>query len=233
MDVDFSNNTHTNINNTPSGVIQLPDGSLQRMCGFFVPGGLVRIAFTQTDPTNAKGTIQLSCPGDLPLPLASVTELAWFILPDAPIPPNYGIMCYWQIASANASTGFELLGSLTPERPSQVFRTGWSEHEQLIEIMKANIPVIVTFALSVEPLTNIHNVEGKDHIHQQQRLLVAQKVASDLFKFMQSFDTGNATGGAPPGHMIVPTNIFDRWMKRFEARFQRDPNFFLKQDEMM
>jgi hypothetical protein len=44
---------------------------------------------------------------------------------------------------------------------------------------------------------------------------------------MQSFDTGAA--GA--SQMVVPNNIFDRWFRRFENRFQRDPNFFLKSDD--
>jgi hypothetical protein len=55
---------------------------------------------------------------------------------------------------------------------------------------------------------------------------VAQKIATDLFHFMQSFDTG-----AVAGQMVVPNNIFDRWMQRFEARFKRDPNFFMKTQE--
>jgi len=29
--------------------------------------------------------------------------------------------------------------------------------------------------------------------------------------------------------MLVPTNIFDRWMARFEAKYRRDPHFMMKQ----
>jgi hypothetical protein len=41
---------------------------------------------------------------------------------------------------------------------------------------------------------------------------------------MQSFDTG-AGGG---GNMLVPKNVFDRWIARFEAKARVDPTFFMK-----
>jgi hypothetical protein len=28
--------------------------------------------------------------------------------------------------------------------------------------------------------------------------------------------------------MAVPTNIFDRWMERFERKYRQDPNFMMK-----
>ena len=178
----------------------------------------------------------MSSPGDLPSPLASVTDLSFFLWPGSRLPAENGLMIYWQISGLPdpnnpnippPSTGFELLGSLTSERPSQVFRTGWSEHEQLLDIMNANIPVVVTFGISVEPLESIENVQIVDRV--ENRLVVAQKIAADLFRYMRSFDTG---GSGSHGQMIVPTNVFDRWMRRFEARFRRDPNFFLKAEEL-
>lgn len=210
--------------------------TIEPLCGFFVNSQRVRTDFAPTDATKLKRTLQMASPGELPSPLASVTELSCFIWPGAQLPPENGIQVYWQISGLPdpnnpnvppPSTGFELLGSLTPERPSQVFRTGWSEHEQLLEIMSSNIPVVVTFGISVEPLENIQNLQVVDRV--ENRLVVAQKIAADLFRYMRSFDTGGAGGS---GQMIVPTNIFDRWLRRFEARFRRDPNFFLKAEEL-
>ena len=53
---------------------------------------------------------------------------------------------------------------------------------------------------------------------------VAMKIAMDLFNYMQSFDTGVGGGG----NMLVPKNVFDRWMSRFEAKVRVDPTFFMK-----
>jgi hypothetical protein len=224
MDVDFS---------SQAGFQPPSAASVTDLCGFLVPGGPLRTDFVPADNVGTKRTLQMNCPGDLPSPLASVRELVCFLAPNCSLPPNHGVQIFWSIsgvpdpnqpAAQPPSTGFELLGSLTPDKPSEVFQTGWSEHEQLLEILSSNIPVIVTFGLSVEPLNNIANVQGKDRV--ENRMVVAQKIAGDLFRFMQSFDTGGATG---QGQMVVPANIFDRWMQRFETRFRRDPNFFLKE----
>lgn len=199
--------------------------------GLIVPGSPVRVNFAPADSTGLRFALALT-PSDFPGPLATITEIVFFLMPNTPLPPDHGVVCYWQIAATTSpspgvpppSTGFQPLGSITPDRPSTVFQTGWSEHEQVVEVSSSGQPVIVTIGASLEPLQTIQNM-GID-VHKG-RLYVAQKIASDLFKFMQSFDTG--TGGA--GQMVVPTNIFERWWQRFSKRFERDPNFFLRSSD--
>jgi len=206
----------------------------QQPFGLVVPGISVRTEFAPVDPTNMKFALKLTCPGDINVPLASITEIVFFSLPNVPLPPDHGVLCYWQIAAAQPSvpgqeppsTGFELLGAITPDRPSVVFHTGWSEHEQLMEVSSSGQPVVVTIGASLEPLPNIQNI-GAIKNPSENRLYVAQKIAADLYKYMQSFDTGQ--GGH--GQMVVPNNIFDLWFQRFENRFRRDPNFFLKSSD--
>lgn len=196
--------------------------------GLIVPGFPVRTDFLPVDAT--KFALTLTCPGDIRVPLQSVTEIVLFSANAGVIPPDQGVLCYWQIATAvGESTGFSLLGAITAQQPSAVFATGWSENEQLIELLSKqqsnnNGVITITIGLSIEPASNISNLGIVDKAHS--KLFVAQKIASDLFRFMQSFDTGSAAGS---GMMVVPLNIFDRWFQRFENRFRRDPNFFLKQ----
>jgi len=191
------------------------------LLGFIVPGGPVRTDLRATDATGTKYTLTLQAPGDLPLPMTTVTEIVCFLLPGATLPPQHGIMVYWQVASpGNEATGFELFGSISPERPSAIFRTGWGLNESVVAMNQQSC-LTVTLGVSVEPFVNIENIQTVD----ESRLHVAKQIATDLFTFMQSFDTG-AVGNM----MTVPTNIFDRWMARFEARFRRDPNFFMKSE---
>jgi hypothetical protein len=191
------------------------------LLGLVVPGRPVRTDFVPADASGTKYALTLRAPGDLPHPLTTVSEVVCFLLPNAPLPPQQGILLYWQLSSpGREATGFELLGSITHERPSAIFRTRWSHNQILLE-QHQNSPK-VTLGISIEPLENIQNVDSGSA--NEKRLFVAQQIATDLFQFMQSFDTG-AVGGMM---MTVPTNIFDRWMQRFEARFRRDPNFFMK-----
>lgn len=56
----------------------------------------------------------------------------------------------------------------------------------------------------------------------EERKSFAHKIALDLFKYMSSFGTGS------DNMMMVPTDIFTRWMERFESKYKRDPNFMMK-----
>jgi len=100
---------------------------------------------------------------------------------------------------------------------------------------QAQIGIIITLGVSIEPLDNIENLQiGTDHANGgtntrngniEDKTNVAQKIATDLFNYLQSFDD---VGNARNGWMTVPTNVFERWFKRFEGKVRRDPNFFMK-----
>lgn len=196
-----------------------------------VPGGALKTAFVPVDTTGLKFALQLH-PHDFPGPLATVREIVFFLYPNTPLPPDHGVLVYWQASVEQAlgapprSTGFQLLGAISHDVPSSVFQTGWSENEEVLEVSKAGLPVTVSIGVSIESKQSIVNI-GDAVDPQQNRLFVAEKIAADLFKFMQSFDTG----AAGSSQMVVPNNIFDRWFKRFESRFRRDPNFFLRNDD--
>ncbi|XP_020258427.1 LOW QUALITY PROTEIN: uncharacterized protein LOC109834823 [Asparagus officinalis] len=48
---------------------------------------------------------------------------------------------------------------------------------------------------------------------------MAMKVGENLFNFMQSFC------GVDGSRLVVPTDILDRWFKKFQERAKRDPSF--------
>lgn len=206
------------------------------LLGFVVPGGPVRTDFVPVDASGMKFTLALQAPGDLSMPLSSVHEVVCFLLPSAPLPPDHGVLIYWQVSCPSQpaaaavggrpeTPGFELLGAVTHERPSGVFRTAWGNDERLLQLQQHNAPLTVTLGVSMEPMSNVQNLQHA--VLGDNRLFVAQKIAGDLFQYMRSFDTGTSGNTSM---MTVPTNVFDRWMQRFEARFQRDPNFFMKEE---
>jgi hypothetical protein len=206
------------------------------LMGLVVPGAPIRTDFVPADATGTKFTLKLTSPGDLPSPLSIVNELCFFLLPGASLPPNAGVLIYFQLEiGPNEQSGFELLGSLTPSsRPSDIFRTGWSEHGQFLSV-GPNQPAVVNIGISIEPLETVRNLtpSGENQLSvssaaTSRRPFVAQKIALDLFNFMQSFDTNGAVGSQS---MVVPKNIFDRWWNRFETKIKRDPNFFLKNSD--
>jgi hypothetical protein len=206
-----------------------PSFNPQQVLGLIVPGGPVRTDFVPVDNTGTKFSLTLTSPGDLPSPLTLVNELVCFL--STPLPANVGLLIYWQLAYQNGEqSGFELLGALTSDRPSEVFRTGWSEHDQFLAIPPSQQQNLrITIGVSMEPIESVQNLMSSKTTNHSRRPLVAQKIAQDLYNFMQSFDTGDGGGGGNNHQqMVVPNNIFERWWKRFEAKSKRDPNFFLK-----
>ena len=204
----------------------------QPLFGLIIPGKPVLTDFAPVDATKFSLTVQ--CDGTIIPTPSLIREIVFFLTNPAALPPNHGMVIYWQITASNAnmapsttSTGFELLGAVTAEQPSAVLATGWSENVQIAEMSSGPAPTTaITFGLSLEPIDNMVNMGAVQNRVEQGKLHVARKIAGDLFRYMQSFDTGAAAQ-----HLVVPNNIFDRWFQRFENRFRRDPNFFLKSDD--
>eukprot|EP00584_Thalassiosira_punctigera_P002498 CAMPEP_0172539882 /NCGR_PEP_ID=MMETSP1067-20121228/10996_1 /TAXON_ID=265564 ORGANISM="Thalassiosira punctigera, Strain Tpunct2005C2" /NCGR_SAMPLE_ID=MMETSP1067 /ASSEMBLY_ACC=CAM_ASM_000444 /LENGTH=219 /DNA_ID=CAMNT_0013325633 /DNA_START=72 /DNA_END=731 /DNA_ORIENTATION=- len=208
----------------------------QQVLGVIIPGGVVRTDFIPSDPSGTKFTLALT--GISGKDISSVSELVFFLLPGVTLPQNHGAMLYWQIVSTPASnnmsstpftaasttTEFELVGAIANHRPSGAFRTGWSTNETLGVAMNSTaLTITINLGVSIEPMSSVENVG----VMQDKTTHVAKKIATDLFNYMQSFDTGGGGGG----NMVVPKNIFERWMSRFEAKARVDPNFFMKDSD--
>mmetsp|Transcript_40291 Transcript_40291/g.78793 ORF Transcript_40291/g.78793 Transcript_40291/m.78793 type:complete len:204 (-) Transcript_40291:174-785(-) len=188
--------------------------------GILIPGRPLRTDFSPISTTQF--TLRLT-PADSPFStygappsLVSVTELVVTLLEPAiaSLGPDDAVVLYWQ---AQGCDTYENLGSLSPTSPSGIFRTGWDSD-------KALGCSSITICASVEKAETAKNL-GLDVKHVEDRLEIAKKIALNLFNFMQSFNTHSGGSGQ---FMTVPTNVLDRWMRRFEAKYKIDPNFFMK-----
>ena len=54
----------------------------------------------------------------------------------------------------------------------------------------------------------------------------AKRVAINLYHFMESFSTSG-----PGDHLVMPTNVLERWFQRFDEKFTRDPDFLMHAGE--
>lgn len=206
-----------------------------QVLGVLIPGGVVRTDFIPSDPSGTKFTLALS--GISGKDISSVSELVFFLLPGVSLPQDHGAMLFWQIVStsnnsmsntpfsaASTTTEFELVGAITNQKPSGAFRTGWATNETLTAAINSpSATITINLGVSIEPMSSVQNIG----MMPDKTTHVAKKIAIDLFNYMQSFDTGGGGGG----NMIVPKNIFERWMSRFEAKARVDPNFFMKSSD--
>ena len=204
-----------------------------QLFGLICPGCPVRTDFIPADASGLKFAMTLA----LPVHPALVSDLVFFFLPGAiESIPQHGALLYWQATTVTTgspmplteTTGFELLGAISGDRPSAVLRTSWGTNDLLAAHASSpntNVNITITLGVSIEPLSNISNLQIAEK-GAEDRLDVAKKIAKNLFTFMQSFDDTNR-----PGWMTVPTNVFERWLTRFENKSRVDPNFFMKGDD--
>ena len=182
-------------------------GPTQSLFGVVLPG---RPCITQFEVVgNSKAVCTIENPMLFP-------DLVFFLLPGTNnIPPGHGALIYY---SVTPFTNWILLGSVSPDKPSGSFRTGWTTNEELIGHQ------YIQLGIALERLDTIQNLEGRSGgSGVEDRFAIAHKIAMDLFRFTNSFC--EASQG---GMMLVPTSIFDKWMERFEAKYRLDPNFMLK-----
>jgi len=205
----------------------------QSIFGLIVPGQQVITDFVPTDTTGLKFLLSIPFAAVSSNPMM-IADLVIFLLPGISLPNDSGAMIYWSAAPlythTTTATGFELIGALTPTRPSGVFRTGWSTNESLIQLWQQQLSsgggISITLGISIEPIGNISNLHVENN-GVENRGDIAKKIALDLFQYLQSFDGA----GSKNGWMSVPTNVFERWYKRFEEKLGRDPSFFMKNSE--
>ena len=107
----------------------------EQLFGLVVPGRPLVTTFQVLDSTKAVSVLEN--PG-------AVNELTFFLLPSNMniIPPGYGAILYYSIPPFQ---NWVLIGSVCNEKPSGIFRTGWSTNEEV------RLQQIVQIGVALEP----------------------------------------------------------------------------------
>jgi hypothetical protein len=144
----------------------------------------------------------------------SAADVSMFLLPGISLPADKGVVVY---AAPPPFSEWRVLGTLTPARPSGVFRTGWPSTPDI-----AAAPV-VRIGVSVESIDTVNGItDATSGGDADLRLGFAQLVAQDLSQYLSSF------AQVLPAHgerLVVPPAALSTWLRRFEDKFRRDPNF--------
>lgn len=149
---------------------------------------------------------------------AVVPEISAFLLPafQPAMAQGLGLSVYWCKDGAN----WQLLGSLSAHKPSDIFRTGWPQDAEL-----TGCPA-VQLGVAVESLAQIQTSAGHGSQEVGGRLQVAKSVAQNLFQYMESFTQRHQQNGQE--WLILPTDCLSKWLQRFERKLRLDPGWFQK-----
>ena len=174
------------------------------MFGLVIPGLPVFTNFQQIAPTQ--WTVELPNP-------ASINNFTFYLT--EPVQANCAVAL--SAAFPPAFDTIEFVGAVANEFPSDIFNTSWS-----LKPDKAGCAV-VRILISLEAIATIAPlVEGRKLTDIRQ--MYAKKVALNLFRFMESFNQNTGQYGEL---LMVPMDILDKWLRKFEHKFKFDPNFVL------
>lgn len=144
---------------------------------------------------------------------ASAGELTMFLL--EALPADKGAIIFYALPPFEE---WRVLGTLTSDRASTVFRTGW-----ITDPLISQVPCL-QIGVAIDSLDNVNAVVTEQASEETDRLGFAQLVARDLFKYLQSFSQVLPVGE----RLVIPTDALDKWLKRFEDKYRRNPQFLFK-----
>ncbi|KAJ8598613.1 hypothetical protein CTAYLR_001724 [Chrysophaeum taylorii] len=137
-----------------------------------------------------------------------VSEVCFVLLAQLPI--NTSAVLYYTLDGV----AWTLLGAVDNSKPSGIFRTPWQQIQA------------VQVGVSLESSEAVQNLDiGGSGV--EERRAFARKIAQDLFTFLTSFATTKEKIYTSE-MLVVPANVIDRWIQRFDEKYKRDPNFYLK-----
>jgi hypothetical protein len=173
------------------------------MFGIAVPGCFPIFTFQQVDAT--RWYVDLPNPG-------TVSNLTFFLT--QPIPDDYAAALSYSLPPF---AEVEFIGAVANQRPSDILHTSWSFNPSV------NSQPFLRLLVSFEPITTIASlVEMKSSTDIRQTY--ARKLALNLFRFMESYNQNTGQYGEL---LVLPCDVLDKWLSKFETKFKYDPNFVL------
>jgi len=214
------------------------------MFGCVVAGRLLQTNLQQVDETNAL----------FELPAASsINHISVFLLGTIPFPEGYGAMVHFHWPGK----GFQLLGMLSNEKPSAIFRlrgtftpNSTASQNAFSSVMQAAptaADVTAILGFSVEPLAQIQaqmmsmpaqklsananlNTTGALSKPGPDATLLAEKIVKNLFNYVSGFVPGGGSGMVT-ADSVVPMSVIAKWYEKFLSKVKAGGVGFLDREE--
>jgi len=136
------------------------------------------------------------------------------------IPPDQSVAVYW---SLSAATEWNYIGPVNVQHPTAAFRAPW--HGRI----RHDEPV-VRLGLAIESTAFLATLPTNDGKEAELALDSAKGIATDLYQYMTSFAQSARMNGLNGDVLVIPTDCIDQWYKKFVAKHNREPFFWMRKD---
>ncbi|KAG5892094.1 hypothetical protein JTB14_011994 [Gonioctena quinquepunctata] len=191
------------------------------MFGIIVSGRLVQTEFQQISETQLVTTINDA---------DNINHIVVFLTGIVPFPDGTAGQVYFSWPDPNAPPNWQLLGFLSNQKPSAIFRI--SNLKKLDEMGdysnmmfgQSHIVHNAQIGISIEPLSNIRDVSAPNGI--ESNVTFTQKMLENFMNFVLSYSITQANMVPDPTATYVPLSTVQNWYTNFERRLQQNPNFW-------
>lgn len=125
---------------------------------------------------------------------------------------------------AEAGVHWFFLGLVRNDEPSAVFRIPWPAEALGAPEFDAQLALVEQPAAALAALPKALPPAAEEH------RMLARYVATDLFRFVESFSKRDADGREL---LLLPTGVLDRWLNRFESKLACDPYFWTQSQNLL
>ncbi|KAH8112416.1 DUF775-domain-containing protein [Phellopilus nigrolimitatus] len=207
------------------------------MFGCVVAGRLIQTNLQQIDDTHAV----------FELPSAStINHICVFLLGTVPFPDGFGATVHFHWPGK----GFQLLGALSNDKPSAIFRlrgTFSAQSSLAHAAFQAQGPAAApdgdataVLGISVEPLAAIQPqlaalpsalTRAAPPSEPADPTMLAEKIVKHLFNFLSSFSADSGSGAALTPDSYVQLRTVTRWYESFISKVRLGGTGFLDRQE--
>jgi hypothetical protein len=132
------------------------------------------------------------------------------------IPPNIAISLYFSLPPYNE---MQYLGAVANEKSSDVYSTGFPFR------LDFDTATSVKFCLRAQSFEEIATLVRSSDGQKE----YAKLVAHNLYNFMMSFNNQTLLNNFDgKEYLVIPADVFTKWMNKFDEKYNKDPNFILK-----
>ena len=144
------------------------------------------------------------------------------------LPPNTALSLNYSLPPYSS---LKYVGAVTNIRATDTFSTGWGINPEICDMAQNTSNPSVKICLKADSFENLIEIDKLSK--EDNRKLYAKCVAQNLYNFMGSYssDLSTVNSSNMSNYLIVPQDFLDKWLKKFEEKYKKDPNFILKTTE--
>ncbi|XP_064185766.1 protein Hikeshi isoform X1 [Anguilla rostrata] len=163
----------------------------------------------------------------------NVNHVVVFMLGTVPFPAGMGGAVYFSFPDASVGQVWQLLGFITNEKPSAIFKISGLKAgvggEHPFGMMVPQAALMAQVGVSIEALDQLAqqmpvcnaNVSTVDSFTQ-----FTQKMLDSLYNYSSSYAVTQAQMSPNPTETFIPASSILRWYENFQRRMAQNPGFW-------